>query len=145
MDGGGNAPLVRIVVPGAPKGKARPRATVIHGHARVYTPKATASEEGAIRLFASQQMQGASPWEGPIDLRIAAYMPIPASWSNGKKCMAVAGGIMPTGRPDIDNIQKLVCDGLNNVVFRDDSQVVSFSGWKRYSAEPRIVIEVRRA
>lgn len=146
MDGGNiTEDVIRVVVPGTPRGKARPRATIIRGHARVYTPKVTASEEGAIRLFANQAMQGRPPLEGPIDLRISAFMPVPPSWSKRKQASALTGEIMPTGRPDVDNIGKLVADGLNAVVMRDDSQVVSFWVCKRYSDQPRIVIEVRRA
>lgn len=145
MDGGGNIELVvRFEVPGVPRGKARPRATIVGGHARVYTPKVTASEEGAIRLFASQVMAGRPPFDGPIDLRIAAYMPVPASWSGRKRMLALDGHIMPTGKPDLDNIGKLVADGLNAVVIRDDAQVVSFAAWKRYSDAPRIAVEVRQ-
>lgn len=136
---------VRFEVPGIPRGKGRPRAAVIRGHARIYTPKVTAQEEGAVRLFASQAMQGRPLMEGPIDLRLAAYMPVPASWSGRKREMALANRIMPTGRPDLDNVLKLVSDGINGVCIRDDSQVVSFTADKRYDATPRIVVEIRSA
>lgn len=96
-----------------------------------------------MRLFASRAMQGREPLSGPIDLRIAAYMPVPASWSGRKRSLALDGGLMPTGKPDVDNIGKLVADGLNHIVMRDDAQVVSLAIWKRYSAEPRVVVEVR--
>lgn len=145
MDGGDIlAAVVRFVVPGMPRGKARPRAAIIAGRPRMYTPKVTASEEGAVRLFASRAMQGREPLSGPIDLRIAAYMPVPASWSGRKRSLALDGALMPTGKPDVDNIGKLISDGLNHIVMRDDAQVVSLSIWKRYSAEPRVVVEVRK-
>lgn len=37
-------------VPGKPQGKGRPRASVVGGHARMYTPAGTASYENRIML-----------------------------------------------------------------------------------------------
>ena len=135
--------IVRFIMPGVPRGKARPRARIVGGHAHIYTPSVTASEEGAVRLFTSQAMRGRPPMDGPIDLRLAAYMPVPPSWSEKKRKSALAGRIMPTGRPDVDNIAKLVMDGMKGIAWRDDTQVVNFAAWKRYSDEPRIVVEAR--
>jgi Holliday junction resolvase RusA-like endonuclease len=146
MDGGGDPSLlVRVVVPGPPRGKGRPRAAVIAGRARIYTPHVTAAEEGAVRLFASQAMAGRSPITEAVDFRLCAYMPVPASWSRTKRAAALSGALMPTGRPDLDNVSKLVMDSFNELVWRDDTQVVNFSAWKRYATEPRLVIEVRIA
>lgn len=38
-----------FTVPGRPHGKGRPRATVVNGHARLYTPDTTAAYEAAVR------------------------------------------------------------------------------------------------
>lgn len=137
--------MIRIVIPGVPRGKARARATVIAGRARMFTPKVTASEEGAVRLFASQAMRGQEPIRCAVDFRMTAFMPVPASWSTRKRQLALDGEIVPTGRPDLDNIVKLATDGCNAIVWADDAQIVSVAAWKRYSAEPRVVLEVRLA
>lgn len=151
MDGGDViAPLVRVVIPGAPKAWQRAGHRIATNKAgkqfvTSYTPSQTRSEQGAIRMFASAAMQGQPPLEGPLDLRISAFMPVPQSWSQRKQAQALAGVVMPTGKPDWDNLAKSVCDALSKVVFRDDSQVVNAAVWKRYAADPRVVIEVRKA
>ena len=108
-----------------------------------FMDKMTRSEEGAIRMFASLAMSGKPPLEEAVELNLVAFVPIPASWSKKKQQEAEAGMIYPTGRPDLDNIKKLVCDAMNSVVFKDDSQIVSAYSAKRYSRNPRITVRVR--
>jgi Holliday junction resolvase RusA-like endonuclease len=140
--------MIRFTVPGIPRGKGRARSRIVRTKAgqqfvSTYTPAQTRSEEGAVRMFAQVAMQGGPPIQGPLDVRIGAYMPVPASWSQRKQALALAGGLFPTGRPDVDNISKLICDSMLAIVYADDSQIVSFSAWKRYAATPRIVVEIR--
>ena len=54
---------------------------------------------------------------------IEAVFPIPKSWTRAKKAEAMAGKL-PPGKPDIDNILKVVLDGLNGIAYEDDKQVV---------------------
>lgn len=105
-------------------------------------PAESRNEEAVIRDFAQQQMKGRPPFEGPIDLRFAAYMPVPATWSKKKQAAALAGKIRPVGRPDADNLLKRV-DALKKIVWRDDSQVSDGAVFKRFSDRPRLIIEIR--
>lgn len=41
-----------------------------------------------------------------------------------KKTAMLSGELLPTKKPDIDNIVKAVLDALNEVAYRDDTQVV---------------------
>lgn len=50
---------------------------------------------------------------------------------------------MPTSTPDGDNYAKAALDGLNKVAFLDDAQVCDLISSKRYSRNPRLVIEVQ--
>ena len=81
--------------------------------------------------------------EGPVELRVMAYMPIPASWSMKKQRAAALGEILPISRPDLDNCIKSIKDGCNKVIWKDDSQVVDIIAKKRYGA-PRVEIEIVR-
>lgn len=134
--------MIYFTVPGPPKGKGRARSTVINGHVRAYTPASTRSEEGAIRLFASQAMGNSPPIEGPIYLRITAYMPIPQSWSQKKQQAARDGRILPTVKPDADNLMKMI-DACNKIIWRDDAQIVEAVVQKYYSTQPRLEITVK--
>jgi len=66
---------------------------------------------------------------------------VPASWSARRQRLAIAGGLMPTTKPDKDNVIKAVYDGCNGVVWRDDVQVVDGVQRKRYSATPGVRVE----
>ena len=67
---------------------------------------------------------------------IKAQFEIPKSWTKAKKAAAEADEIYP-GKPDIDNIAKIVLDSFNGVVFEDDAQVYDLKVFKRY-AESRV-------
>lgn len=133
---------VAFEVPGNPRGKGRPRATVTAGHARMYTDAKTRSEEAVIRDMASQIMDGRVPYEEAVVLTMIAYRQIPTSFSKKKRADAEGGVLLPTTKPDADNLLK-ISDALNGIVFRDDSQVVTAIIHKRYSERPRLLIDVQ--
>lgn len=131
---------VSIRLAGEPKGKGRPRFSRASG--RAFTPAATASYEAALRYAAQEEMGERPPFVCPLRVTITAYMPIPKSWSKTKTEQARSGQLMPTGKPDWDNLAKCT-DALNEVVWRDDSQIVAGLVRKLYSDNPALCIEVR--
>ena len=52
------------------------------------------------------------------------------------------GEIFPTVKPDCDNIIKIVCDALNGLAYRDDSQVVAVTCQKKYGVEPAVHVVI---
>lgn len=128
---------IEFTVQGEPQGKARPRVT----RYGVYTPKKTVEYEKAIKnAFLSA---GGRRTESPVKVSIIAYYKIPKSASKAKSAAMNAGEIMPTKKPDLDNIAKCVCDALNGVAYEDDVQVCWLKVSKRYSDEPKIEVTVR--
>ena len=131
-----------FVVPGVPRGKGRPRFSRATGHA--YTPETTRSYESMVRGFAMDAMKLAGierPIEGPVMVTIAAWFPIPKSFSKRERVAAETFAKRP-GRPDIDQVQKSALDGMNGVVFVDDGQVAYIRASKCYGAVPRLQIDV---
>ncbi len=135
--------MITFTVPGVPQGKGRPRVGTISGRARVFTPAKTVAYEALIAHAAQQAMAGRPLIDGPVSCAIAIDAPIPASWSKRKQAAALAGELMPTTKPDLDNVVKAIFDGLNNVLWRDDVLVVDLAVRKRYSATPCVRVEVR--
>ena len=133
---------VEFFVPGQPVGKGRPRATVRAGRARLYTPAKTEKYEARVALFAQQAMAGRPVMAGPVALSVTALFPIPPSWPKKRQAAARAGTEQHTKRPDADNCAKAILDGLNGVVWKDDSQVVTLSIEKRYSDRPGVLVTV---
>ncbi|MCC6776660.1 MAG: RusA family crossover junction endodeoxyribonuclease [Hyphomicrobiales bacterium] len=133
-------PVVQIVLGGTPQGKGRPRFVRATGHA--FTPAATRRYESALRYAAQQAMGTSTPLDGPLCVVVVAIFPIPASWSGKKRAEALSGSLWPTVTPDADNLLK-VLDALNEIVWRDDKQVVDARVVKRYGERARLIIEVR--
>lgn len=133
--------VIRIVVPGAPKGWSRPADSPFGGRHR-FTPKKQRSEQTLIGLLASRAMEGRTMLTGAIDVRVGAFFDVPKSWSKAKRAAALRGQPHKS-KPDADNICKLLKDALNNVVWVDDCQVSDLAIRKRYSDTARLVIEIR--
>lgn len=81
-------------------------------------------------------------WDIPVRVKITAFYAIPKSFSKKKTEEAESGKIRPLTKPDIDNVVKIVCDALNKVAYRDDTQVIEVVACKYYGKEPKVVIEI---
>jgi Holliday junction resolvase RusA-like endonuclease len=81
---------------------------------------------------------------GAVTVTVVARMPIPASFSVRRRSLALQGRILPTGRPDVDNVAKLVLDALNGVFWRDDAQIVDLAATKVYGQAPGLQIAVEQ-
>jgi Holliday junction resolvase RusA-like endonuclease len=134
--------VLAFVVPGEPQGKGRPRIGKMGQHARMFTPAKTVAYEGLVAHAAQQAMRGAVPFDRPCRIELDVLCTVPASWSAKKRAQALAGAIRPTKKPDADNVLKAVCDGMNGVVWRDDVQVVEWSGRKLYAETPGVNVRV---
>ena len=133
---------VSFVVPGEAVGKGRPRVSSIGGHARMFTPQKTANYETLIAMAAQQAMAGRELIGGPVLVEMKILVSVAASWSKKKTAEALAGEVMPTKKPDADNVLKAICDGINGIVFKDDVQVVNVSLSKRFSETPGVSVRV---
>lgn len=129
-------------IPGEPRGKGRPR--FVRATGRAYTPAATESYEAACRLFASRAVDENGPFAAkvPLTCSVVATFGVPVSWSKRKRLSALARDIYPTGKPDADNIIKVLGDAFNGVLWHDDAQVVTWSFRKVYGEIPGVSVEV---
>ena len=134
--------MIAFTVPGQPQGKGRPRIGKVGGHARMFTPEKTAAYEGLIAHAARVAMGGRPLLEGAAACNVFIDCQVPASWSAKKQRAALAGEVMPTTKPDADNVVKAVFDGMNAVVWRDDVLVVDLRVRKRFAATPCVRVEV---
>jgi Holliday junction resolvase RusA-like endonuclease len=131
--------MIEIYLAGPVRGKGRPRFMRKTGHA--YTPKETVNYEAALRMAGQEQMAGRPPLEVPLRVVLDVAMDVPASWSKKRRERALQGLELPTKKPDVDNILKML-DGLSGIVWRDDAQIVSATINKRYWSAPGLSISV---
>jgi Holliday junction resolvase RusA-like endonuclease len=133
---------MRFIVPGRIRGKGRPRFARRGNFVRTFTDANTVACEATVKHFASEAMRGRQLFEGPLWLSVAVWLVPPASWSKKRRSSAV----YVTGRPDADNILKLIGDSLNGVVWADDSQLATIEISRRYTLRhaERVEIEIGR-
>lgn len=134
--------MISFTVPGAPQGKGRAKIVKIGGFSRMATPAKTVAYEGLVAHAAQQAMAGAALVDSAAGCNVFIDSAVPASWSQRKRMAALSGDVLPTTKPDCDNVVKAIFDGCNGVVWRDDVQVVDLRVRKRYAATPAVRVEV---
>jgi Holliday junction resolvase RusA-like endonuclease len=134
--------VITFTVPGQPQAKGRAKIVKIGGFTRMATPSKTVAYEGLVAHAAQHAMQGRQLLDCAVACNVFLDCQVPASWSAKKQRMALAGDVLPTSKPDADNVVKAVFDGLNGVLWRDDVLVVDLRVRKRYAATPCVRVEV---
>ena len=127
---------ISFTIEGEPTGKGRPR----HGKYKTYTPAKTKAVENNIAYF--YKVNIGHYFEGYVKLKLDLYYSIAKSDSKKKKLMKLNNELRPNKKPDIDNVVKLVADALNEVAFKDDTQIIELECRKFYSDIPRIEITI---
>jgi len=128
--------MIQFFVPGPPRGKQRAR--ILRNPKNPskpgFTPKATMDAERAIGWECRKAMAGRKPIEGPVRLEWIAWFPIPKSWSKKK----TESAYWHTVKPDRDNIEKCLADGLKGIAWLDDAQVCCGEPMKLYVRDGQI-------
>lgn len=143
---------VSFFVPGEPVGKGRPRAVgrkrrdkssgQLVGYTAHITPIKTENYEKTVAAAGAQAMQGRAVIAGPVLVEMKIVVTAAASWSKKKRAAALAGEVLPTKKPDIDNVEKALFDAMNGVVWVDDVQVVNVSKSKRFGETPGVTVRI---
>lgn len=131
--------MIGFTIEGAPVPKGRPRFTRT-GH--TFTPAKTRQYEALVTARAREVMIGKRKIEKPNAVRvdILAIFPVPSSWSKKRRTAALQGVEHHVSKPDLDNVQKAILDGMNGIVFEDDSQVIDSRTRKAYGSEPGVKV-----
>lgn len=134
--------VVVFTVDGSPHGKGRPRFRRFGNFVQTYTDAKTKSYETIVKEAAKQAMGSSPPLEGPVRLDCIIRLSVPKSYPKKRAEACLNGSEWPTKKIDIDNIVKSISDGMNEVVFLDDSQIVVLRAVKTYSAEAGVDVKV---
>ena len=137
----------QFTVLGEPRGKGRPRTRQANGETWHYTPQSTREYENWIRDQYAIQCRGAEiiPKGTAIMMQIDCVYGVPESVSKKRGKMMLSNLIMPTKKPDADNVLKVVADALNGLAYHDDAQIVSATVRKMYGIEPMIKVWISEA
>ena len=135
--------MVNFMVEGTPVPKGRPRFARRGKFVSTYSPKTTVDYETKVGEAAQVAMGSSEPLETPVGAYIYITLPIPASYSKKRTQACLSGEERPTKKSDIDNYCKAVFDGMNGIVFLDDSQIVSLHSTKVYGTVGMVEVMVK--
>ncbi len=124
---------VSFTVYGNPVPKARARTVRKGGRTWSFTPKKVKAWEKVVQEEAAKHFE--EPFNGPVALSMAFFMKRPKSRKKDNYVMTT---------PDLDNLEKAFLDGLNEVAYGDDKQVVVKNAVKKYiiTGEPRVEVVI---
>ena len=132
---------VAFTIDGPPVYKDRPRVHTFTGAPVIHASPRNVKDERRIADIARRAFGDRDPWTGPVRLTVTAIFALPQSWPKRYRDAIAAGAtVYHDQKPDKDNIEKLVMDGCNGILWRDDSQVAIGALLKRYGAPERIEV-----
>jgi Holliday junction resolvase RusA-like endonuclease len=135
--------MVTFKVDGNPVGKQRARYVKRGNFVQAYTPEKTRTYESLIKEKAIEAMGSSEPLETPVTLYLYIRVCAPKSYSKKRIEACLSGSEQPIKKPDASNILKSVEDGMNSVVYKDDSQIVNIHVTKVYSSQAGVDICVK--
>jgi Holliday junction resolvase RusA-like endonuclease len=135
--------MVTFKVDANPVGKQRARYARRGNFIQAYTPEKTRTYETLIKEASHEAMGSSEPLETPVTLYLYIRVPIPKSCTKKRLEAINNGSEKPIKKPDASNILKSVEDGMNGVVYKDDSQIINIHVTKVYSSQPGVDICVK--
>ena|ERR1700722_6975990 len=132
--------IIKIWIPGKPVPKARPRLSK-YG---IYTPKSTTDYEIWVanhvhKAIIERYEQKNFPLYCGVKLVIIFYFQVKKKEDKEFVCEDFPHIV----RPDIDNLEKSIMDGLNRGILKDDCQVHEVHKKKRFTIrEPGVLLEI---
>lgn len=148
---------IKFTIYGDPKAKRRHRSRIAGRPGKqfvaTYADPKGVDEEDDIRVIAAQH-RPPKLMMGAIYLGLNFYLPIPKSMTKARRRCALTVYLVskmpwlrcvqfwPTKKPDLDNLEKLVKDACNKVIWYDDAQVCAVQKFKYYGEEPRTEVYI---
>jgi len=118
---------IEFFVPGKPVAKQRPRFSSRGKFGRAYTPSETVNYEALVKMCASEATRSDLPMESAIGVTLVIHVDRPKS--------APKRVVYAKKKPDMDNVLKSILDGMNGILYRDDSQVIHAAVDKVFAVE----------
>lgn len=82
------------------------------------------------------------PLTCPVETTFTFFVPMPKT-SKIRMRQMLNRIILPSKKPDLDNLAYLVTNALKGIVYEDDNQIIASHNYKFYSDNPRTIIKVR--
>lgn len=79
----------------------------------------------------------------PIAVHLNFYFTPPKSYSKKRIRAIESKEELFTKKPDLDNLVKSVTDGMNGIMYEDDSQIVGLTAGKHYGYKDYVDVKVQ--
>lgn len=129
---------ITFTIDHVPVAKGRARSTRSGHH---YTPQKTRDFEALVRDVVKWECADRNilePSLDPIAIEINFMFKIPKSWPKKKADNAK----LHTSKPDLDNLEKAICDAMNGIVYKDDSQICMKQTKKVWGEKDEITVKI---
>jgi Holliday junction resolvase RusA-like endonuclease len=136
---------IMFTIYGEPVPKGRPRFSTRGKFPVAYTPEKTKNYESDVGMMAKAAMGASEPLKGALEAFIYVTFPVPASYSKKRTEACLIDSEKHTKKPDLDNVVKSVIDGMDKIVFENDSQITSIHSTKVYGEVAKVEVVVRQA
>jgi Holliday junction resolvase RusA-like endonuclease len=136
---------IMFTIYGHPIAKGRPRFSTRGKFPVAYTPEKTKTYESEVGMMAKAAMGASKVLEGALEAFIYVTFPVPPSYSKKRTEACLNDVEKHTKRPDLDNVIKAVIDGMDKIVFNNDSQITSIHSTKVYGEVAKVEVMVRQA
>lgn len=124
-----------------PYPKERPRAKIVGGYAKIYTPSNTQKYEKKVKnaflkecFYRNFSPQTFFKKDIALKVELTFYLPIPVKMSQVQHRACLQAVLRPKSGGDVDNLAKSFLDALNGVAWQDDRQIVELVVKKYYGA-----------
>lgn len=124
--------FLELVLDGNPVPKGRPRFKRMKNFVSTYTPAKTLTYERELAILGDEQMEGRPVLECPVRVEVEAVFQMPVRKPKPNQ--------LP--KSDVDNLLKIVGDGLNKIIWKDDRQIVEAKVSKVYGDKPKMIVRV---
>jgi Holliday junction resolvase RusA-like endonuclease len=127
---------VEFFIPGVPRTRSAKKTTVRGGKPFSYTPENSAEQEWfSVSRQVAHQNAPEKLLDGPLGQRLTFMLgEKPKSWKKRDT--------KPFKKPDLDNLEKLLNDALEKVIFVNDSRIVEKYVAKKFGHPPGVHVEV---
>ena len=128
---------------GVPQG--RPRAVRMGAGVRMYDPPKSKAYKQMVsaRVRSYMKINGIQTITEPLAIHLNFYFTPPKSYSKKRIRAIEAKEELFTKKPDLDNLAKSILDSCNNLLFKDDSQIVGLTIGKHYGHEDYVDVKVQ--
>ena len=137
--------MIHFKIEGRAQPQGRPRAVRMGAGVRMYDPPKSKAYKQMVAAVVRSHMNinGIQTITAPIAVHLNFYFTPPKSYSKKRIQAIEAKEELFTKKPDLDNLAKSILDACNNLLFKDDSQIIGLTIGKHYGHEDYVDVKVQ--